>query len=203
MLKYSVATVLAVNAISIRKEDELTASPTEGAKTSYAAMFLKRGDCPATETFKDLDLARLEGDWYTYTSLNTYNLFYNAECLHSVCTFDKESGVLNSDFEMELEGRHAKVHELRTFFEGDMLISDMFDQKLAFHGAILDTDYDNYVIGYSCFDSMKYDFDGDLEPVHVFMIDVSTRDPNTSEEEIDRLMEIVFEKVPEVSGDEF
>lgn len=50
---------------------------------------------------------------------------------------------------------------------------------------------------------MKYDFEGDLEPVHVFMIDVSTREPNTSEEEIDRLMEIVFEKVPEVSGDEF
>lgn len=154
MLKFAVATVLAVNAISIR-EEEKSASLTEGqmhAETSYAAMFLKKGDCPATETFKDLELARLEGDWYTYASLNTYNLFNNADCLHSVCTYDEESGVLNTEFEMDLEGRQAKIHELRTFVEGDLLISDMFDQKLAFHGAVLDTDYDNYVIGYGCFD---------------------------------------------------
>ena len=215
MLKYLCATVLAVNALKIREEleSELPAKEDKASgvgselpnDVNFASMMLKRGDCPVTETFKDLDLSRLEGEFFTHASLNLYNMYYAADCLHTKSTWDAEANKLRSEVGLDLEGRHMIIHDTECYKEEEKLVSDMFGNKLRFVGNVLDTDYDNYVIGYGCFDGMKYQFteDGELEPVHLFMIDISTRDANTKEEEIERLSNIVFEKVPEVTKAEF
>lgn len=115
-------------------------------------MILKRGDCPQTETFKDVKLKKLKGDWYTHASLNLYNMYYNSDCIHSKNTYDKREKVLNTEMEMSMEGNRMKMYDIQSYFLGEKLVSDMFGQKLRFTGDILDTDYDNYVIGYGCFD---------------------------------------------------
>ncbi len=87
--------------------------------------------------------------------------------------------------------------------QGSKVVTDMFGHKLQFIGDILATDYEHYVIDYGCFDGMSFQFDKEQEPVHLLMISISTRDANTSSEEVDRLIKLALEKAGEGSEADF
>ena len=51
---------------------------------------------------------------------------------------------------------------------------------------ILDTDYDNYLIGYQCYDNIDFAKEKKLEPVHLITVGIAARDPNASEPDLAR-----------------
>ena len=73
----------------------------------------------------------------------------------------------------------------------------MFGDKLTLYMQLLDTDYDNYMIGYECYDNMRYQAEGDeLEAVHMITVGIATSDPNASQDSIKELEKIATSKVP-------
>ena len=205
MFSYLCALVIAATAIKIDNESaeiKHADEKTDQSK-SFASMFFKKGLCPSIEFFKDLDLTKLEGNWFTHATINSYNMHYGAECVHSNCKLDSEDNSLKSELTLLVNGKQLKISGVRTFMQGSKVVTDMFGNRLHFVGDVLDTDYDNYVIDYGCFDGMSFQFDKEQEPVHLLMISISTRDASTSSEEIDRLIKLALEKAGEGNESEF
>lgn len=46
---------------------------------------------------------------------------------------------------------------------------------------------DKYIVNYSCFDHIDFQLEREPEPVHFFMLGISTRDANTTKEEITKI----------------
>jgi len=63
---------------------------------------------------------------------------------------------------------------------------------------ILDTDYDNYMIGYECFDNMQFAMEtgAEVEPVHIITLGIATRKPNAEAEIIAKAEETVLTLLP-------
>ena len=61
---------------------------------------------------------------------------------------------------------------------------------------VLDSDYDNYMIGYQCYENIQFALEKDVEPVHIITVGIATRNPDLSEAEIAKFEEIAIEKVP-------
>jgi len=74
---------------------------------------------------------------------------------------------------------------------------EMFGSKLTLKMELLETDYENFMIGYECYDNMKLTLEDDkLEPVHLINVGIATRDPNLAQEKIAEFEKIAIEKVP-------
>jgi len=67
---------------------------------------------------------------------------------------------------------------------------------------VLDTDYDNFMIGYECFDNMEFALDNETEPVHIMKVGILTRTPEVDESMLDELVSQVLEMIPEVFEEE-
>ena len=73
----------------------------------------------------------------------------------------------------------------------------MFGTKLTLQMELLETDYENFMIGYECYDNMKLALEDDkIEPVHLINVGIATRDPNMAQKEIAEFEKIAIEKVP-------
>jgi len=81
--------------------------------------------------------------------------------------------------------------------------NDLFNSKLRIATSILDTDFDSYMIDYSCFDGMKFSRESALEPVHIVMVAISTRDPDTSDEDLNKFTKLALNKLTELKMDNF
>ena len=62
----------------------------------------------------------------------------------------------------------------------------------------MDTDYDNYMIGYECFDNMKFALENPetVEPVHIITVGVVTRTPEETEENLNKYKSKALELLP-------
>ena len=63
---------------------------------------------------------------------------------------------------------------------------------------LLDTDYDNYLIGYQCYDNIEFALEKELEPVHIITVGIAARDKNAVEQDLKKWEEIAVSKVPEL-----
>lgn len=75
---------------------------------------------------------------------------------------------------------------------------EFFGEKMEVQFTILDTDYDNYMIGYECFDNMQFamESEGEVEPVHIITLGIATRNPNAEEEMLAKAEEKVLSLLP-------
>ena len=60
----------------------------------------------------------------------------------------------------------------------------------------MDTDYDNYLIGYECFDNMRFALDGEVEPVHITKLAILTHNPDESADSLSDLEKKVITLLP-------
>ena len=67
---------------------------------------------------------------------------------------------------------------------------------------LLDTDYDNYMIGYQCFDNMEFSFKDGLEPVHIITVGIAARDRNASTELLSEWEKRAVELVPDLKEED-
>jgi hypothetical protein len=100
----------------------------------------------------DLDLKRMEGDWFTTETVNMSH-FAPLSCIHSVCLFDQ--GELVSDLELNIGSHKWVVTDIHTRFADPIFETFLFDESLRISGGTLLTDYDNFGIDYACFDGMR------------------------------------------------
>ena len=63
---------------------------------------------------------------------------------------------------------------------------------------IIDTDYDNFLIGYQCYDNIGFAADKNIEPVHIITLGIASRNQNASEEDLKKWEARAFERVPEI-----
>ena len=107
MLNTLCTLVIAATAIRIDKETtETKPVGSDNTDQSFASMFFKRGHCPSSIEFhKDADLTKLEGKWFTHASLNSYNEYGGAECIHSSCKLDSEDTSLKSELRLLVNGK--------------------------------------------------------------------------------------------------
>src|SRR5450830_1239985 len=88
-------------------------------------------------------------------------------CTHSSWTVS-DDGTWKSREEMRVQGKTLLSGDLTGSFLKSMLREEAFDKKLTETLWLLDTDYDNYLITYQCFDKIKFTVDStNFEPVHM------------------------------------
>jgi hypothetical protein len=117
-------------------------------------------------------------------------------CTHSSWTAS-DDGTWKSREEMRVQGKTLLSGDLTGSFLKSMLREEAFDKKLTETLWLLDTDYDNYLITYQCFDNIKFTVDStNLEPVHVITVGIATRNPNESEEKLSKYLDVLMAKVP-------
>ena len=66
---------------------------------------------------------------------------------------------------------------------------------------LIDTDYDNYLIGYQCYDNINFAAEKQLEPVHLITLGLATRNPNLEDAAAQKWEAIAKEKVPEIKSE--
>jgi len=73
---------------------------------------------------------------------------------------------------------------------------EFFGSRMQVQFEIVDTDYDNYMIGYECFDNMQFALENKVEPVHVITMGLATRHPDETLENMTKYENRVFEVLP-------
>lgn len=178
------AIALAANAIHVqdnmkaltKSDDKDQSAPGQSADKSKFSQIFRKGNCPKIELLKNVDFTLLAGDWYTHRTINAS--MFPAECYHAVCKVN-EDGSLTSSVEMRLAGHYFRMDHLNTFLVDDLMHFDFFDNKVQIQGGLLLMN-DKYIVDYACFDHFDFQLDKELEPVHFFMLGISTRDPATT-----------------------
>jgi hypothetical protein len=67
-----------------------------------------------------------------------------------------EDGSFTADEEVRIEGKNFVANGISGQFKESTVMADLFGAKLRVQMEILDTDYDNYLIGYQCYDNMEF-----------------------------------------------
>ena len=107
-------------------------------------------------------------------------------CHHALITV-KEDGSFTATDEANFNGKTWINENITGQFSKDTVRADFFDAKLSITIQILDTDYENYLISYECFDNMRFALENEIEPVHITKIAILT---HKSDEEQDYLKEL-------------
>ena len=79
---------------------------------------------------------------------------------------------------------------------------DLSEKLLTAKMDLIDTDYDNFMIVYQCFDNLQFQFDKELEPVHMITVGISTRTPDHSDADLQKFETMLLAKVPEFKKDD-
>ena len=117
----------------------------------------KKGSCPTKiEMMKDLELKKLEGEWYTVRSF-MFSPFIETSCYHSLSKFDDKNKSLLSEVEMKMGTHDHRIHGIETTLVGQDLSTQMFGHNhMTMIGRVLYTDYDKFAIDYYCFDNLQF-----------------------------------------------
>ena len=171
--------------MSEKKEEKSTTTEEE---FDFTKLF-EKGFCPENiEGMKDLEYAKLTGDWFLQRMDEPFVPEMLPKCHH--CQLDvSEDGKFSATEEVKFGERNFIVNEIKGMFEGSTLKGEFFGDKMRVNFEILATDYDNYMIGYECFDNMEFSLESEdkIEPVHIISLGIATRNPNETEEVISKL----------------
>lgn len=184
-----------------KKKDEVVEETTE---FDFTKLF-EKGFCPENiEGMKDIEYAKLSGDWFLQRMDEPFVPEMLPRCHHCQLDVD-EMGSFSATEEVQFGGRNFIVNEIQGEFNGSTLEAEFFGEKMQVSFEILATDYDNYMIGYECFDNMEFSMEseGEIEPVHIITLGIATRNPNETKEVVTKLEEQTLELLPFLTQEDF
>ena len=163
-----------------------------------ASAMITFGTCPdvSNSMMQNLDLSKLEGNWYPTLSDPDFVNGFNIDCslfnLSKTADGKTESYMtqINKWGKLTLLSIESEISETGPARGTDFL----FNQKYSYY--LADTDYSSYLIAYMC---EEIDEEEDLEenelPLRLQLVDIILRNPDASEEEINRIKEIAVKKL--------
>lgn len=139
------------------------------------------GACPQNiEGMKGLTPEKLSGEWYLQETSTFMMEGMTPSCHHAVLDID-EDGSFTANEEASFMGKKFVAEDISGQFTDNMVRADFFNDRLSVKVMVMDTDYDSYLIGYECFDNIKFALDESLEPVHIVKLAILARDPDEDE----------------------
>lgn len=171
-------------------------------EVDWTRMFFP-GMCPAdVKGIEGLEASKLTGEWYLHRSSEFLYPEMTPTCHH--CKMEiAADGSFKATEEATFMGKKFIADDITGLFTESTVRADFFDEKLSVKVQILDTDYDNYLIGYECFDNMKFALENDVEPVHVIKLAILTHNPDETKESIEKLENKVTEILPFWNKEDF
>ena len=122
-------------------------------------------------------------------------------CHHAIFNVN-DDGTFTAKEEVRIENQTFVADGITGKFTESTLEGNFMGTKLRVQMEILDTDYDNYLIGYQCYDNIDLALkDEKLEPVHLITVGIAARDPNASEPDLARWEAIARQRAPEMASD--
>lgn len=95
----------------------------------------------------------MSGDWYTVMySGESVSDFLNPICHHVEMNVNAD-GTFSSSEEFTLGNKHMTIEGINGIIDGNTVLAELEDGKIAVEGILLDTDYENYQIYYQCYDN--------------------------------------------------
>jgi hypothetical protein len=183
--------------IQLEEEDE-----SAERKVDWTRMFL-RGSCPAdVEGMKSLKASELTGDWYMHRCSRDLFNEITPTCHHARMKIN-EDGSFNAIEEAQFLGHKFIAEDIVGQFTDSNVRADFFDSKLSVKVRVLDTDYENYLVGYECFDNMKFALENEVEPVHIIKMAILTHKPDESADYLNTLEDKVISMLPFWNKEDF
>lgn len=121
-------------------------------------------------------------------------------CHHAMFNV-KDDGSFIAKEEVRIEDKTYVADNITGKFSESTVEGDFFGTKLRVQMEILDTDYDNYLIGYQCYDNIEFAQDKKLEPAHLITIGIASRNLNATEADLNKWEEIARTRVPEIQSE--
>mmetsp|Transcript_11790 Transcript_11790/g.14966 ORF Transcript_11790/g.14966 Transcript_11790/m.14966 type:complete len:219 (-) Transcript_11790:125-781(-) len=194
-------------ASSIRQEAAEAKEPVgtshEGSTEFDVMKLFSKGLCPENiEGMQDLEYAKLTGDWFLQRTDEPFIPDMLPNCHH--CQLEvNEEGEFTATEEAQFGGKAFIIENVTGEFAGPTMEVDLFGEKMQVQFEIMGTDYDNYMIGYECFDNMKFAIENEVEPVHIITMGIATRNPNETAEKIAEFEEKALELLPFLKKEDF
>ena len=178
------------------EEVEENEDDEDSEEVDWNRMFTK-GICPADVKSKveNLEAKRLTGEWYMHRSSEFLQEEMTPTCHHAMMNI-KDDGSFTATEEAAFMDKTWIGDNITGQFTKNAVRADFFDKKLSIAVTVLDTDYDNYLIGYECFDNMRFALENDIEPVHITKIAVLTHKPEEELAYLTSLEDKVIELLP-------
>ena len=156
------------------------------SEINFDNLFLK-GLCPdlTSPAMTEIDYPRLTGDWFLQRTDEPSVPEMLPACHHCNLSVTPE-GTFTGSEEVRVEGKTFIAEDITGLFSKQVMEANLFGQKLRVQMQVLDTDYDNYLIGYQCFDNMEFVLEEDLEPVHIITVGIAARDRNVDSASLDK-----------------
>ena len=170
------------------------------AHADFEKLFAK-GACPDIKNMENIQFKRLAGDWYLQRTDEPAVPEMLPSCHHAIFNVN-DDGTFTAKEEVRIENQTFVADGITGKFTESTLEGNFMGTKLRVQMEILDTDYDNYLIGYQCYDNIDLALkDEKLEPVHLITVGIAARDPNASEPDLARWEAIARQRAPEMSSD--
>lgn len=140
------------------------------------------GKCPENiQGMKNLIPDELSGEWYMQRTSKFMMEGMTPSCHHAVMDID-ENGKFTANEEASFMGKKFVAEDMTGEFTDNVVRADFFNDKMSVKVMVMDTDYDNYMIGYECFDNIQFTLEDDnIEPVHILKVAILTRKPDEDE----------------------
>lgn len=117
-----------------------------------------RGLCPQVNAKKNIEFQRLTGDWFLQRTDEPSVPELLPTCHHANFQVNADGSFLANE-EVRIEGKNFLAEAITGRFNDSVVEAELFGAKLRVQMELLDTDYDNFLIGYQCYDNMQFAID--------------------------------------------
>lgn len=181
---------------------EKTSEEESAGELDFSKMF-SPGLCPENiKGMEGIEYSKLSGDWFLQRTDEPFMADLLPKCHH--CQLEVEDdGEFTATEEVQWNEKAFLLENVTGEFDGPEMEVEFFGDKMQVKFEILDTDYETYMIGYECFDNMKFTLEKDLEPVHIITMGIATRDPNEKPEKLSELEDKALELLPFLTKEDF
>ena len=157
------------------------------------------GPCPTVAEMKNIDFTKLSGDWFLQRTDEPAVPELLPSCHHANFNVNADGSFTASE-EVRIEGKSFVSHDIKGMFKESTVEAELFGSKLRVQMQLIDTDYQNYLIGYQCYDNIEFAREKSLEPVHIITVGIATRDRNANDADLQKYEAIAVEKVPDLKA---
>ncbi len=182
---------------------EKTTEEGSSGELDFSKMF-SPGLCPENiKGMEGIEYQKLSGDWFLQRTDEPFMEDLLPKCHHCQLEVDDE-GEFTATEEVQWNEKAFLLENVTGEFDGPEMEVEFFGDKMQVKFQILDTDYETYMIGYECFDNMKFTLENEeLEPVHIITMGIATRDPNEKAEKLTELEDKTLELLPFLTKEDF
>ena len=169
--------------------------------TADFSRLFNKGPCPTIKGMETIDYKRLSGDWFLQWTQEPAAPELLPACHHANWKVS-EDGKFTAQEELRIQGKTFQHERVSGHFDKSKMSIDLSEKLLTAQMELLDTDYDNYMIVYQCFDNLQFQFDKELEPAHMITVGISTRTADHSDADLQKYEDLLLSKVPEFHKDD-